>query len=84
VGTGANSKKHVFPFAGQAPHGCITVNLFVSRPLQKYLPSRVGKNSGERSLNLRLKRMKHNTLQKFLSLREAFLSQCFKILYNKF
>ena len=43
----------------------MVVNLFVSRPSKKRFPWTVGKNSGERSPNLRLKKMKYNTLLKF-------------------
>jgi hypothetical protein len=43
VGTGKNTEKHTFPLAGQISHGCKTVNLFVSKPSQKYFPSEWGR-----------------------------------------
>jgi hypothetical protein len=50
----------------------VVVKPFVSRPSQKYLPRAVRKNSGGKSLILRLKDTKYYTLLKFLSLSETF------------
>jgi hypothetical protein len=50
----------------------MVVKPFVSRPSQKYLPHTVRKNSGGKSLFLRLKYTKYYTLLKLLSLSETF------------
>jgi len=51
----------------------VVVNLLIIKPAQKPFPSKLGKNSGERILKLRLKRMISDILQKFMSFREVFL-----------
>jgi hypothetical protein len=50
----------------------VVVKPFVSRPSRKYLPHNVRKNSGGKSLILRLKYTKYYTHLKFLVLSETF------------
>jgi hypothetical protein len=48
----------------------VVVNLFVSRSSHNPSPKAMVKNSGERRLNFRVKRMKYDTILNFLSLRK--------------
>jgi hypothetical protein len=45
----------------------VVLNLSVSKPSHKYFPGALEKNSGKRSLILRVKRIEYNMLPKFLS-----------------
>jgi hypothetical protein len=49
----------------------VVVNLLVIKPAKQPYPSKLGKNSGERILKLRLKRIS-DIILKFMSFREVF------------